>query len=259
MILKSRLPAQGLTFILIAICSSSTLVAQPSASLLDQLTHRYTLTTVDPDGTVTQAGTVVSLGQYLLRANPVYGDRYQPNSYKKGRVSQPTFMKPSRDNIKLADSIGHLRFGEKVYITGIEVNDADVVFKLQTCAASFGRPVHSAIYRAALSFQFQKGFLSLANLKQIEDTISEVLTVVGPGETSVGSTLQAPETPTTAAPPALQGGQQGLDIVHVGQTVEEVKALLGQPDKIENASGKVIYSYTGLKVTFINGKVSDVQ
>jgi hypothetical protein len=259
MILNSRLPGHAVTFILIGVSSLSTLTAQRSASLLDQLTQRYTLTRVDPDGTVTQAGTVVSLGQYLLRANPVYGDRYQPNSYKKGRVSQPTFSKPSRDNIKLADSIGHLRFGEKVYITGIEVNDADVVLKLQTCAASFGRPVASAIYRAALSFQFQKGFVSSGNLKQIEDTISEALTIVEPGESSVGSTSQAPQTPTTTVPPAPQGGQQGLDIVHVGQTVEEVKALLGQPDKIENVTGKVVYSYTGLKVTFINGKVSDVQ
>ena len=73
------------------------------------------------------------------------------------------------------------------------------------------------------------------------------------------STPQAPQNPTTTAPAAPQGGQQGLDIVHVGQTADEVKALLGQPDKVENASGKMIYSYTGLTVMFINGKVSEVK
>jgi hypothetical protein len=256
MILNSRLPVQTLVLILIGVFSASKLAAQP---LVDQLTQRYALTRVDGNGTVTQGGTVVKIGQFLLRANPVYGDRYQPNSYKKGRVSQPTFMKPSRDNIKLADSLGYLRFGEELYVTGVEVNDTEVLFKLQTCGAFVGRPLGDAIYRAALSFQFQKGSVSVGNLKQIEDTIAEVLTITGSAETSRGPALQSPQTATPSAPPGPQGGQQALDIVHAGQTVDEVKALLGQPDKIENAGGKVIYSYTGLRVTFVNGKVSDVQ
>lgn len=258
MILNTRSPVQTVMLILIGVASASTLAAQPSASLIDQLTQRYTLTRVDPDGTVTQAGTVVSIGQHLLRANPIYGDRYQPNSYKKGRVSQPTFMKPSRDNVRLADSLDYISFNESVYINKIEATDSDVIFSLQTCAASMTRRL-PAIYRAALSFQFQKGFVSAGNLQQIENTIAEVLTVVGRSESSGGSAQPTPPTGTATPPPSQQGGQPGLDIVHVGQTVEEVKGLLGQPDKIENAGGKVTYSYTGLKVTFTNGKVSDVQ
>jgi hypothetical protein len=38
-----------------------------------------------------------------------------------------------------------------------------------------------------------------------------------------------------------------------------VKAALGQPDKIVNLGAKQIYVYKDIKVTFINGKVSDVQ
>jgi hypothetical protein len=253
MILNFRWPAQALKFILIGISSVSTLAAQPSASLRDQLTQRYTLTRVDPDGTVTQAGTVVSVG-HLLWANPVYGDRYQPNTYKNGRVSHPVFSKPAGSR----DSLTFLRDDEKMYITSIDVNDADIVFHLQTLKAFIGNPVASAIYRAALSFQFQKGFVSPSNITQIENTIGAVLTVIPPGETSVESTLEPPEAPTVT-PPIPQGGQQAPDIVHVGQTVEEVKALLGQPDKMENVGGKLIYSYTGLTITFTNGKVSDVR
>jgi hypothetical protein len=255
--LKYRLPSRALVLTLIGVSCPAMLAAQPSSSLLDQITQRYTVTKVDPDGTVTRPGTVVSVGQHLLSANPIYGDRYQPNSYKKGRISQP--LKFSRANLKLADSIDFITFNEKVYITNIEVNESAVIFSLQTCAPSLGRALPGAIYRAALSFQFPKGSVSLPNLKQIEDTIAEVLTAVAPDESSAGTVIQPQTTPTATEPPASSNGQGVSDIVHVGQTVEEVKALLGQPDKIEDAGGKLIYSYTGLRITFINGKVSDVQ
>jgi hypothetical protein len=49
------------------------------------------------------------------------------------------------------------------------------------------------------------------------------------------------------------------DIIHIGQTEEEVKGLLGTPDKTENTNGGLIYVYTGLKVTFVGGKVTNVQ
>jgi hypothetical protein len=38
-----------------------------------------------------------------------------------------------------------------------------------------------------------------------------------------------------------------------------VKAALGQPDKIVTIGPKQIYVYKDLKVTFLNGKVSDVE
>jgi hypothetical protein len=38
-----------------------------------------------------------------------------------------------------------------------------------------------------------------------------------------------------------------------------VLAALGKPDKIVNLGAKQIYVYKDLKVTFLNGKVSDVQ
>ena len=44
-----------------------------------------------------------------------------------------------------------------------------------------------------------------------------------------------------------------------GQTPDQVKAALGQPDKIVNLGTKQIWVYKDLKVTFVNGQVSDVQ
>ncbi|MGD0939401.1 MAG: hypothetical protein ABR905_06770 [Terracidiphilus sp.] len=48
--------------------------------------------------------------------------------------------------------------------------------------------------------------------------------------------------------------------VELGQTVDQVKASLGQPARMANLGAKVIYYYSdGMKVIFKDGKVSDVQ
>jgi len=45
----------------------------------------------------------------------------------------------------------------------------------------------------------------------------------------------------------------------LGQTPDEVTAALGQPEKIVNLGAKQIYYYKDMKITFVKGKVSDVQ
>jgi hypothetical protein len=47
--------------------------------------------------------------------------------------------------------------------------------------------------------------------------------------------------------------------IEKGQTTDEVVAAIGQPDKKINLGAKQIYVYKDIKVTFMNGKVSDVQ
>jgi hypothetical protein len=41
--------------------------------------------------------------------------------------------------------------------------------------------------------------------------------------------------------------------------VDQVQAALGAPGKIINLGAKQIYVYKDLKVTFVNGKVTDAQ
>jgi len=47
--------------------------------------------------------------------------------------------------------------------------------------------------------------------------------------------------------------------VELGQTTDQVQAAMGAPTKMANLGAKVIYYYNGMKVTFKDGKVSDVQ
>jgi hypothetical protein len=56
-------------------------------------------------------------------------------------------------------------------------------------------------------------------------------------------------TASPVAPPTVQ----------LGQTADQVQAILGQPDKIVNLGPKQIYVYKDIKVTFVNGKVTDAE
>ncbi|HEY2015744.1 MAG TPA: hypothetical protein VGH38_19710, partial [Bryobacteraceae bacterium] len=47
--------------------------------------------------------------------------------------------------------------------------------------------------------------------------------------------------------------------VSLGQSMDEVESILGKPRDIADLGSKKIYVYKDLKVTFVNGKVSDVQ
>ena len=53
-----------------------------------------------------------------------------------------------------------------------------------------------------------------------------------------------------AAPPAT---------ISLGQTIDEVTAILGPPKSIVDLGPKKIYVYKDMKVTFNSGKVVDVQ
>ena len=58
-----------------------------------------------------------------------------------------------------------------------------------------------------------------------------------------------------AAPPA----SDAPTTIELGQTIEEVVALMGNPTRIADLGQKKTYFYKDMKVIFVDGKVSDVQ
>jgi hypothetical protein len=59
--------------------------------------------------------------------------------------------------------------------------------------------------------------------------------------------------PSAAAPPAAPAE------VGLGQTIDEVTAILGQPKSKADLGNKKIYVYSDMKITFTAGKVTDIQ
>jgi hypothetical protein len=103
-------------------------------------------------------------------------------------------------------------------------------------------------------FQFPRGSLAKASAGDVEDTIGQLLSI---------SEDAQPDQGGQAAQPAGQD-QQGApqaepQTIEKGQTIDQVQAALGKPEKIVNLGAKQLYIYKDMKVTFVNGKVEDVQ
>ena len=57
-----------------------------------------------------------------------------------------------------------------------------------------------------------------------------------------------------------QGGDAGAPpTLTLGLSIDEVRAIQGEPEKVVDLGSKRIYVYKDLKITFIAGKVSDIQ
>jgi SH3 domain-containing YSC84-like protein 1 len=68
-----------------------------------------------------------------------------------------------------------------------------------------------------------------------------------------------PLAPIAPAPPPPDQPAATLPTISEGMSVDQVVALLGQPDKIADLGSKKIYLYPAQKVTFVDGKVSPIQ
>lgn len=166
--------------------------------------------------------------------------------------------------------------GEKFWITGITAQKDGIL--VSTFSDPFPDPSGDQVrYYGEIKFSFAKGSVPLPD--SFVKTVSEVLTVQ-PADDSGGQGGQgsqgdqgdqgaqgaqpAPEaTPAPAPMPAIVPPPPPADTppptIALGQTIDEVTAGFGQPQKVVKLGVKVIYVYKDMKVTFKNGKVSDVE
>ena len=93
----------------------------------------------------------------------------------------------------------------------------------------------------------------IAQVDQQSDQAEKDVTAEAAQDTGAPSPVASA---AAAAPPAPAGPPPSVEL---GQTFDQVKAALGQPTREANLGAKVIYYYNGMKVTFKNGKVSDVE
>jgi hypothetical protein len=108
-------------------------------------------------------------------------------------------------------------------------------------------------------FQFAKGYLEKANVGEVEDAIGQVFSISSDdqqGQSGDASQQQQAGQQQPAQPEQQQAEPQTIQL---GMTTDQVQAALGKPEKIFNLGSKQIYVYKDVKLTFLNGKVSDVQ
>ncbi len=274
---------KGLFFI--AVVAGTTVLAQDKAAIQKQLESTYALTQATADRTdIVTAGSILVLQKSNLLMTDATKSDVNQNKYQDGKITQNALGKTTRflghlPGAGAAPSGATRTFvkGEKMWVTKIEVKDNSVVFELFTDQMGDYR------YRALLTF-FGKGPLPAGD--QVMKTVAEVFTVqpqdsgtgaqssqpaapaaaAAPPPAAAPAPIPPPPPPADAAPPPIPPPPPPSDqpaappkSISLGQTVDEVVAAFGQPEKKAQLGNKQIFYYKDLKVTFVNGKVSDVQ
>jgi hypothetical protein len=253
----------------------------PAVPLEDHLKAQYTLVKMGSDSggdAIVAEGTVLVIKKDGILSVP-YGDQPVATKYQDGTVRSPSASTMGTRG-SLMGKVGKqqttrlFQVGEKVYPSRIAVNlpKDQVTFGIIACD-SCNNVSPTTFYKADVVFQFPKGTLSTTSLSQVEDTIAELLNIDdSPGDQGIGQggngnvagNANGNANDQQAGNQGGGGGQAQQQApapqeIEKGQTPDQVKAVLGQPDKIVNFGAKQIYVYKDIKVTFINGKVSDVQ
>jgi hypothetical protein len=261
--------------------------AQDKDVIEKKLVATYALTQPTADNTdIVTAGAILVLQKSNLMMAPVSGTDFYQNTYKDGKIGQNLAGIMSKKlkvihlpGVPAAPAPPETRTyvkGEKIWVTKIEVKDDGVIFDLFTDAVADVR------YKAALKFAFPKGIALTTD--QVEKLVAEVFTVQpaedttakaqpqpeqpapGPRQPPPAPVQSAPPPPAEVAPPPILPPPPPVDepqappkTVSLGDTKDKVVADLGEPRKIAKVGPREIYFYQDLKVTFVGGKVTDVQ
>lgn len=245
-----RLRALSIAFIL-GLSVASAQNAAP-VSLTDQLGAQYKLAKLgqgDSGIVVVGAGTVLQIQKPGIVGAGITSGALCESKYEGGNLKNPGAVCRS---LVGSHGLRYFNVGDKVYPIRMDVNlgkdRIHIVFV--ECDACNGA-AEPAVYKSEVVYQFAKGSLSNTSAPQVEDTLGQVLAIVEGGPPPIQDQAQNGESQ-----PASQPDPQ---TIRIGQTTDQVVAALGKPEKIVDLGAKQLYVYKDLKVTFMNGKVADVQ
>jgi len=277
----SALIVVALVVVLVGIASPMAF-AQATVSLEDQLKAQYTLVKMGEDSggaAVVEQGTILVVKKGGILGVPYSDQSILSTKYENGTVHSPNAL-VSKGLGSLMSKMGKtqttqfFQVNNKVYPAKLAVNlqKDQVVMGIVACD-SCNNTDPKTFFKADIVFQFPKGTLAGTNPTQVEDAIAGLLAIDDSGNSNDQGNNQGN---VNGNGNDQQGGnQQGgggggggggqaqqqapPQQIEKGQTPDQVTAAIGQPDKIVNLGAKQIYVYKDIKVTFINGKVSDVQ
>lgn len=267
----------GLASVAMLLCLTQPIHAQDDAQkaatqqiLQQKLTAVYTLTKPTRDlSDIVTPGAVLELQKDNLLMCAINNPIPEDNTYKKGKIGQnfgKGFMKGLGNSMltnQTALNIVRRTFvtGEKFWVIRISVVDDGVIFRV------YSDPYEGVRYWGDLKFPF-KGSLPPADdvMKIIAEAVTTEASESGAQSAPAPAPVAAPTEATEASlapiappPPPPDAPPAAPKTVALGQTKDQVVAILGQPQKVANLGAKEIAYYTDMKVILVNGKVTDVQ
>jgi hypothetical protein len=224
------------------------------AEIQKRLSSAFKRTTLTADRSdVAKAGTVLTLHKDNLLMCSMDAHASPTNTYKNGAISMGlgATMSWSMALSSVGQQVANTpqrKFvgGEKIWLADFQVKEDGVYFLF------YSDPFDNVRYFGQLKFPVSKGAFPPAD--NMMKTIAEVVT---------DDSAQEAAPADSSAPPAQASGGQApapaTKTIALGQTKDEVVAILGPPQKMVNLGTKEIYFYPDMKVVFISGKVADVQ
>ncbi len=263
-------------------------------SLEDQLKAQYNLAKMGQDSSgysVTQEGTLLAIQKGGIIGVPYKNMATRTATFQDGTVhasdatgiKNSTFLKAgcgllhkcptSPDALNDETATKLFKVGDKVYPTKIAVDLTKDTVTMSIVACDTCNNTDPATYnKAQVVFKFASGTLAKGNASQVEDTIGQLLAISNDDSQQQGGNDQGGQGNNNGGGNGQgngQGNSQGSgggqqqaaqpQQIEMGQTPDQVKGALGQPDKTVNLGPKQIWVYKDLKVTFLNGRVVDVQ
>jgi len=238
------------------------------AAIQLKLNSQFKLTRTTADRSdIVKAGDVVEIQKPGLIMYAVASPLPPSNTYKNGSISQGMrgFGKDVLISMRSAEGTTsndypHRPFvvGEKCWVTSIQVQPDGVLFQL------YSDPYDDVRYYANLKIPFPNKKV-VPPVDDVMKMVAEVLTAAGgddqggqqaptpapeqPPPPAVIQAIAPPPPPADAPPPTIE----------LGQTKDQVIAGFGQPVRVAKLGVKEIFFYKEMKVTFANGKVSNVD
>jgi hypothetical protein len=256
------------TIALLAATLCSSAAHGQGVSLQEQLNAQYKTVKMGSDSggvSVVEPGTLLAIQKGGVLSVPWKAMAMCPSKF------QDNSMHPSAGMCAaMVKSVSkYFQVNDKVYPVKIEVNfeKAKISFAVVACDSCNNVNPPTSM-KGEVVFQFAKGYLEKAGAGEVEDTIGQVFSISnddqqqsGGGGNQGGGNQAAGGQGGGQSNDQQDGGQdqQQPQNIQLGMTIDQVQQALGAPLKTVNLGAKQIYVYKDLKITFLNGKVSDVQ
>ncbi len=214
------------------------------------VTSRYRLTSPSFLGGFSEIGTVLAPRREGLRVNRA------SKLFRANLIDDHRLMEAGGSDLPLGGAhAGVLSPGERLHLYGVRTGDDYVqldLFTVATYVVPGSGTRGPAPLQASVRFRYGGGLAGVTAQRLLAD-IDEWLVAVGEQASAA--------TPAVSAGPAPEPRAAGraTGTVRLGQTPEEVAAVLGPPDKRVLLGRKTIYIYPDLKVIFFDGRVVDAE
>lgn len=231
----------ALLLVFFCVSTSSALTRDEARSAV---TGVYRITTRGFLGDVKETGSVLTPRREGLRANR------PSNSFKANVVENHKIIAVGGGDLPLPGRDGALRPGERLYLYDVSTGEDYVQLDLYTVTSYHIPGVRwSTPLQASVRFLYKGGLAGITSRQLLNDIAEWV------GPEGVSGPAVKENSPT--APP--DNAKSVTSTVRLGQSQQEVIAILGPPQKQIQLDTKSIFIYGNLKIIFKDGKVTDAE